>query len=67
MVKAHGRPIYRDEAISCGLVIEEVNVKGELWELVYELYIRIDNFVSSHVAKCVETKEDSFSVKLRDK
>jgi len=63
--KAHGRPIYRDEAKTCGLAIDDVDVKGDLWELIYELYMRTDNFVSNHVAKCVETKEHSFSARLR--
>lgn len=63
--KAHGRPIYADEAISCGLNIEKVDVKGVMWELVYELYIRTDNFVSTHAAKCIETTTHSFSARMK--
>lgn len=60
--KAHGRPIYGEEALSCGLDIELKDVKDEFWELVYELYIRTNNFVSTKVAKCIESKEHSFLV-----
>lgn len=63
--KAHGRPIYADEAEACGLAIEKVDVKGLLWQLVYELFIRTDNFVSSHAAKCIETAEYSFSARVK--
>lgn len=63
--KAHGRPIYADEAISCGLNIEKVDVTGPMWELVYELYIRSDNFVSTHAAKCIETTDHSFSARMK--
>ena len=30
--KTHGRPIYKDEASSCGLIIETINVRDNLWE-----------------------------------
>jgi hypothetical protein len=60
--KTHGRPIYRDEAVRAGLNIRAVDVRSRLWNLVYELYVRTDNFVSSTALKCVETKEHSFSV-----
>ncbi len=37
--KTHGRPIYADEAIRCGLNVEKVSLKTEFWSTVYELYI----------------------------
>jgi hypothetical protein len=64
--KTHGRPIYKDEAANCNLHIEVTDVKSKLWELVYELYIRTSNYVSSSVAKCIESKYHSFAVGFQD-
>lgn len=60
--KAHGRSISVEEAIACGLNVERVNIRGELWDAVYELFLRTDNFVSNHASKCVETRDLSFVV-----
>ncbi len=60
--KTHGRPIYRDEAKQCGLNIESADVKSDLWKLVYELYIRTDNYVSGRVSKCIESIDHSFVI-----
>jgi hypothetical protein len=60
--KTHGRPISREEAATCGLIIESKDVKEGFWKLAYELYIRTDNFVSQRAAKCIESKEHSFSI-----
>lgn len=57
---AHGRPIYIDEAKSSGLNIDEIDVNTKLWELLYELYVRTDRFVSRTAAKTVESKGESF-------
>lgn len=58
--KTHGRPIYKDEASKCGLNIETINIKDELWELIYELYVRINNYVKTKVSKCIESENHSF-------
>jgi len=58
--KTHGRPIYREEAAECGLNIEKINVNDNLSKLLYELYIRTNNFVSTKAAKCIESKKHSF-------
>ena len=55
--KAHGRPIYRDEAASCGLAIDAIDPKSKLWELVYELHIRSGEYVSKSAAKAIETED----------
>jgi Serine dehydrogenase proteinase len=60
--KSHGRPIYRDEAQTCGLAIRPMDVTDPVWEQIYELYLRTDNFVNDHVSKCIETADHSFSV-----
>jgi hypothetical protein len=59
--KTHGRPIFRAEAKGCDLEVEEVDVKDDLWKLVFELWVRTDNFVSTRVAKCFESKDVSFA------
>jgi ClpP class serine protease len=59
--KTHGRPIYRDEAAGCGLVIEAVDAASDLWHSVYDLYIRTSNLVQTNVSKCIESSEHSYS------
>lgn len=60
--KAHGRPIYREEAKKCGLDIEFSDPSSECWKLIYELYVRSSNFVTQIAAKVIETSEGSFYV-----
>lgn len=58
--KDHGRPIYRDEAKSCGLEIDFIDIKSDLWQKMYELYIRTNSFVLDMASKCIESKDLSF-------
>lgn len=44
--KTHGRPIYAKEALQCGLAVEIADTRTRLWQHVYELYIRTNEFVS---------------------
>lgn len=62
--KTHGRPIYRDEAASCGLNIDMADPDAQHWACVYDLYIRTNNFVQTDQAKCIESEEHSYSVTL---
>ena len=65
-VKTHGRPIYAQDAKKSGLIIEIKDVKEKFWSIIYELYIRLDNYVSTNnVAKCIENKDYSFRAKVR--
>ena len=65
--KVHGRPIYAQDALDCGLNVEIRNVKERFWSVVYELYIRLNNYVSTNnVAKCIECKDYSFRATVRD-
>lgn len=57
--KAHGRPICRDEADRCGLTVEPMDAKSDLWSLIYELYFRLDSLVSSDYVKMIETGKHS--------
>ena len=65
--KTHGRPIYAKEGSECGLKIELREVKEPLWELLYELYIRTDNFVSIKAVKCIESRKHSFVATIKEK
>ena len=59
----HSRSINRDEARSCGLNIEDMNVHSPEWLTIYELYARTDVFVDSAIAtKAVESREDAFYI-----
>lgn len=62
--KSHGRAIYYDEAKKCGLNVELLDVKSELWKNIYELYIRTNHFVSTQVSKCVESKDHSYAIPI---
>lgn len=60
-VKVHGRAIYSQDAADCDLNVEIKDVKESFWSVVYELYVRLNNSVSTNnVAKCIESKEYSF-------
>lgn len=62
--KVHGRAIYRTEAEQCGLKIESVDPKESPWQMTYELYIRLNNYVSTRALKCLESKKHSFMVPM---
>ena len=58
---AHGRPIYHPEADSCGLQIQEIDIKSDMWKDIYELYVRTNRFVSSPIAaKAAESGRSAF-------
>lgn len=44
--------------------IELQDVNNEMWKLVYELYLRTNNFVSKKAAKCIESQDHSFVANL---
>lgn len=62
--KDHGRPIYRDEAKSCGLNIDFIDIKSDLWKKMYELYIRTNHFVRDTAIKCIESKDQFFIAEI---
>ncbi len=59
--KTHERAISSDEALSCGLNIEELGTDNKLWELLYELHIRTDNFCNNYASKCIESRFHNFA------
>jgi hypothetical protein len=66
--KVHGRPISAEDAINCGLNVELKAVNDPLWLLLYELYIRLENYVSiNNNSKILECYEKSFSARYEGK
>jgi len=64
-VKTHGRAIYALSAQNCGLNVEMVDPRSILWKITYELFVRLNNFVSTNnVAKCIESKDYSFHTSI---
>lgn len=65
--KVHGRPIYHDLAKKCGLTIDLYELGSPVWQVVWQLYVRLNHVVSSHdfhIAKVVESAEDSYTAPL---
>jgi hypothetical protein len=66
--KVHGRPISAEDAVNCGLTIDVKTVNDPLWLLLYELYIRLDNYVSINSnSKIIECYDKSFSTRYEAK
>jgi ATP-dependent protease ClpP protease subunit len=59
--KSHGRSIFYEEAKKCGLNIDIMDLRSNIWKYAYELLVRTDNFVSTKVSKCIESKEYGFA------
>jgi ClpP class serine protease len=60
-VKVHGRAISCEVAKNCDLSIETIDIKSKRWKLIYELYVRLNSYVSTkNIAKCIESKKYSF-------
>jgi len=59
-LKAHGRPIYWEAAKEMGLNVEHVENDSPIWQLVWELYVRSDWYVSNRAGKIVESSEHAF-------
>lgn len=56
MTLTHSRPIYREEAANCGLVIEKLDSDKVKWNLAHELYLRTDFMLSKFCVKCIESE-----------
>jgi len=59
--KVHGRPIYYDVAKACDLKIELHDVDSVTWGIVWELYMRLNFFVTTSASKAIETAKDSWT------
>jgi hypothetical protein len=60
ITKTHGRPIYRDEASTCGLNVEKVDAADPVWEKVHELYVRTNDYVNRDASKVVESEDHAY-------
>jgi hypothetical protein len=58
---SHGRMITMNEARRCGLKIEEIDLDSQLWEKVWELYIRSNWVVTNRSKKLIETGKSAVS------
>lgn len=64
-VKVHGRPIYAKEAKERGLNVEITDARSTMWNLIYELYVRLNSHVShDNVTKCIECEDFSFRASM---
>jgi hypothetical protein len=64
-VKDHGRPIYYKHISDLGLNIDLKPPKNNLWEQIYELYLRLNLLVSNDfIGKCIESETHSFVTKV---
>lgn len=59
--KVHGRPIYYDLAQKCGLNVEVYELNSPIWQLVWQLYIRLNHVVSNSIGKIIESSDSSFT------
>lgn len=60
ITKTHGRAIFTERALRCGLKIEKIELNTPQAGLIQEIYVRTNNFVNKH-HKCIETKNESFT------
>jgi hypothetical protein len=56
----HGRPVFHDEASRCGLKIKVYDNKNKVWQIVWELYVRLNFITSTSVTKVIESIEESY-------
>lgn len=59
--KSHGRPIFIEQAKECGLKVNEINMKGDLWHNIWELFLRCNYVLSRDIFKLIETCKDSYA------
>lgn len=59
---SHGRMISMSEARDCGLRIKEIPLRSDLWNWIWELYIRADWVVTMRGGKILESSVSALSV-----
>lgn len=60
ITSSHGRRISLETARDSGLRTEEISLREKRWNLLWELFIRADYYVTIKASKVVETKEHHF-------
>ena len=58
---SHGRMITMKEAQKCGLNINEIKLRSDLWNLIWELFVRADWAVSSPMSPLSKVIESATS------
>ncbi len=56
----HARPIYPDAAEECGLNVSMQELRGDLWGIIWDLYVRLNHVTSKMFGKIVESEESSY-------
>jgi ClpP class serine protease len=56
---AHGRMINHSAAAACGLVVKIIDLRSELWNNLWELFVRSDWSVSHTCSKLIESRTSS--------
>lgn len=58
---AHGRSIGIQDSRNCGLVVEEIELKSKVADMLWELYVRTNHYVSTECSAAIETMRGSLS------
>lgn len=58
----HGRALFPETLQQQGLAVEVLPLDGRLWELVFQLYLRTDHYVSTTASKTIEAARHGLSV-----
>lgn len=59
--RSHARAIYPDRAAACGLLVQQIDLQSELWQVIWELYLRSSYAVDQgRFCKLIETVAHSF-------
>ena len=60
--KVHGRPFYPELATKCGLPVKVQDIRGELWQLIWHLYVRLNSYVqTAEASKVIESAKNSYA------
>jgi len=58
--KDHGRPVFHDGAIRCGLNVVVKKNTDPVWHKVWEIYIRLNHLTRTICAKVAESKDEHY-------
>jgi len=61
MTRSHGRMIGFDEARTCGLQIKEIDLQSDVWNTLWELYVRSNWTVTRRCGKIIESASSAVS------
>ena len=58
----HGRPLFHDAVKKCGLNVRLEKNDSQLWNDVWNLYLRLNNLTNSTAAKVIESADKSYTI-----